>query len=1084
MQISRYPVKSRQKAPITLPLLCRSAIFLFILLTAFSLVSQAAARPLPVRAGTTAYPLGKHISTLEDQEGVLTLAQVRSEPFASRFVTNHKQNPTFGFTSSVYWARFSSNSPLRAEDQWLLEIDYPLFDNVRVYLPMVGGEYQEKTVGDLLPFADREIKNRNFLIKIPDAIPADTPIYLRFATESSMNILLTLWTTSGFAAHDHNVQFGEGLYYGFIVLMILYSITMWATLRDNNYFFYLYFLVGFGLYQLTINGYSYEYLWPTLVWWNNYSVPIFVACAVMGVAMFTRSFLLTRKHLPILDKFLFILILGLILPIILALTGLYAPAIRISVLLALVTMLTAMLAGILSLRQKYRPARYFLLAWTMFLLGVVISALRAFGIFPANAFTISSPQYGSLMTMFLLALALADRVNIMTRQTIEAQRQYQNIFEHANEGIFRSSPGGNIILANQTLANIFGYSSVEEGIVATPDINQMYVDPGTREQLLRKLANNGVVANFECEMYKSDGQTIITISINAYATKDDQGNILYLDGMLTDITARKKAEEMRIARDAAESANQAKSAFLANMSHEIRTPMNGIIGMTGLLLDTELRPEQLEFTNTIQTSAEALLTIINDILDFSKIEAGKLDLEMLKFNVRHTLEDTCDIVALRARQKGLELICQVEPQVPYFLTGDPGRLRQLLTNLASNAIKFTDRGEVSITVSLQKELGDEIILLFSVKDSGIGVPIELHPNIFDPFTQADDSTTRKYGGTGLGLAIAKQLAEAMGGDIGIKSLPDQGSTFWFTARFGQQSLAERQAVRESENFLDLSHCRLLVVDDNDRNRFYLKKLAGAWGCQSLAEAANSENALEILHGAVQAGKPFDLAILDMQMPEVNGESLGAMIRNSPEIKATRLILLTAIDGRRDVAGLTVKGFACYLTKPVKETLLKECLAKLVHGRQTPEPIAGILNTQPAIPESVHRESRILVVEDNIINQQVSLAILKKLGYRVEIAANGNEALDSLQSMPFDLILMDCEMPEMDGYEATRQIRAWKNSEQEVLRHKSSLPIIAMTAHAHKNAREKCQAAGMDDFLTKPVTPQALAAMLPKWLFPA
>jgi PAS domain S-box-containing protein len=1040
-------------------------------------IPAIASHPVLIQNSITSYPLGKHLDILEDPEGTLSLKQVRSEPFAAKFVKNHQQNPTFGFTSSVYWIRFSINRDRSVVHHWLLEIGYPLFDHISIYFPAENGGYLEKKAGDLLPFNEREIINRNFIFNVPPSAFNSQPIYLRFQTESTMNIPLTLWSEKAFANKDHNAQLGLGIYYGFILVMILYSALMWATIRDNNYFFYLFFIVNLGLFQLTMNGSAYEYFWPSLTWWNNYSVPVFVALSALGVGMFTRSFLITRKYTPKIDKVIILLNYLCLFPPLAALTGYYSIAIKTSSLLALILMITSFLSGILCFRQGYSPALNFMLAWAMFFVGVIISALRAFGILPANFVTLYGPQYGSSLTMLLLTLALANRLNIMQAQAAEAEKQYQTIFENATEGIFRTSPQGNIIMANQTLADIFGYSSPEEVLSNDPDINKMYVSPSKRDRFIQKLKKTGSITNFETRMYKKDDQTIVDVLINARATYDDNGEILYMDGMLTNITGKKRAEEMRVARDAAESANLAKSQFLANMSHEIRTPMNGIMGMTGLLLDTDLQPEQREFTETVRTSADALLTIINDILDFSKIEAGKLDLEELSFDLRHTLEDTSDILVLRAHQKGLELICQIEPEVPSLLIGDPGRLRQIIINLGNNAIKFTDQGEVSIIVSLKEDQATEVVLRFTVQDTGIGIPPALHSSLFNLFTQADHSTTRKYGGTGLGLAISKQLAELMGGNIGVNSTPNHGATFWFTAKFRKQSQVDREAAAETQKSLDLSRYRFLAVDDNATNRFYLKKVTASWGCQNVVEAANGETALEILRRAAKAGQPFDLAIIDLQMPGMNGEALGTAIKQDPKISDTKLIMMTAIGSRGDAARLAAKGFAAYLYKPIKETLLKECLEAVVHGRQAKGTQTSTLITRHSLAETRKREMRILVVEDNIINQKVTMAILKKLGYRAEIAANGYEALQSLQSMPFDLIIMDCEMPEMDGYEATRRIRAWKDSENEALRQKSNLPIIAMTAHALEGEREKCIEAGMDDFLSKPVKPQHLAELI-------
>ncbi len=1059
-----------------LPLL---AILPLLLLTGLCTTAMAG-QPIILAKELGSISIGKHLDILKDEEGLFTIDQVSSGALAADFIESDKDCPNFGFTSSVYWIRFSLGSEIDNSDEWLLEVAYPLFDHISLYLPLANGEYLEKKAGDLLPFAAREISNRNFLFALPETIPAGATIYMRFQTESTMNIPLTIWTVKAFNIKDHDAQFGFGLYYGFILLMVIYSTLMMLLLRDFNYLSYLVFIVNFGLFQTVMSGSAYEYLWPTLTWWNNYSMPIFVALSALGVCLFTRTFLVTRVNAPLMDKVLLVLALLCLLPPILSLSGHYPPAIKSSSLLGLTSVLASIVSGIICLKRKYRPARYFLLAWTMFCLGVTISALRAFGILPANFFTLSGPQYGSALTMLLLALALADRVNIMKFAAAKAEEQYRTIFENAQEGIFRTTPDGQIMMANQTLAEILGYGSPEELIRNIPDISKTYVDPERRKELMTLLKEHGFCNNFEVQQRRKDG-SVIDISVNAHATMNKHGEIIYLDGMLADVTAKKRATELRVARDTAEAANRAKSEFLANMSHEIRTPMNGIIGMTGLLLDTRLDPEQKEFMGTVKTSGEALLAIINDILDFSKIEAGKLDLEDLDFDLRHTLEDTSDILALRAHQKDLEFICQVDPDVPSLLVGDPGRLRQIIINLTTNAIKFTQEGEVSILVTTQEDSGSEILLRFTVRDTGIGVDQKLQPMLFDPFTQADGSTTRKYGGTGLGLAISRQLAEMMGGEIGVESEDGKGSTFWFTARFLKQANLSQEKARASQETPDLCNCRILAVDDNETNRFYLRKINEAWGCKLFDEAPDGDTALAILRRSADNGQPFDLAILDMQMPKMSGETLGVKIKKDPMLSSILLIMMTSVGNRGDATRLAKKGFAAYLTKPIKESLLKECLQTVIHGKQPRESKHASLITRHSLAESRKRDIRILVVEDNVINQQVAMAIIDKLGYRAEIAANGREALDSLVRMPFDLVIMDCEMPEMDGYEATHEIRKWRDSEDEELRKKGSLPIIAMTAHALAGERERCLKAGMDDFLSKPVSPQILAETLKKWL---
>ncbi|HYI08815.1 MAG TPA: response regulator [Thermoanaerobaculia bacterium] len=641
----------------------------------------------------------------------------------------------------------------------------------------------------------------------------------------------------------------------------------------------------------------------------------------------------------------------------------------------------------------------------------------------------------------------------------ESRERYSHIIENANELIYSADYHGRFTFVNPAAIRITGFG--EEELLGRHYLD--LIDPDYREAARRfyehQFTTREPSTYFEFPTIAKSGVRI-WVGQNVLTVMDGDRIIGY-EAIARDITQRRGVEEdLARARDAALQSARAKSEFLANVSHEIRTPLNGVLGMTGLMLNTPLTPEQREYAEMIRSSGETLLAVVNDVLDLSRVEAGKLTIESIDFNLDDLIESVLEQFAARAAAKRLKFRTYAAPDVARALRGDSHRIRQILLNLVGNAIKFTARGEVVVTIMQPRQKEGSVMLRFLVTDTGIGIPAAAQPRLFAPFTQADGSTTRKYGGSGLGLAVSKQLVEAMGGEIGVISVEKEGSTFWFELPLQRQAHAEARPVRA----WDLSKFRALIVDASEVHRLTLTRHLSS----TRIGIDEAHTASEAIAAAYQ--RHYDVILFDMQLPDDDGLGFARAIRHDPALARTRLMLVTSFGRRRhDVAAFQQAGIDSFILKPIRRTQLCDAVSRILRGESEPQMIRAAQDDDRA----TGTRARVLVVEDNSVNQLVALGQLQKLGHECVVAGNGREAIEAIRDGRFDLVLMDCQMPDMDGYEATRRIRQMDPS-------LAGIPVVAITAHALPGEREKCLAAGMNDYLAKPVSIEQLGAVVRLW----
>ena len=917
--------------------------------------------------------LGPYLHYLEDKEGTFDIEDVSDPANSAAFNRCKSLYPGFGFTSSVYWFKFTIKNPYNTKATRFLEVEYPLLDYIDLYVPDGKGKYTVYHQGDRYNFSKRPIPYRNFvfIIKIPGKSTVN--YFLKVKTSSSLNIPARLYTQAAFMDKIENEETALGIYFGILFAMLAYNLILYFTIRESVYLYYVLFVIFNFLFQLDLTGVAFKYLWPYSIWWANESLPLFILVAYLFGTLFTRQIINTRRVAPNVDKVLAALMWLSLICAVLCLFFPYKVSIKAATLISM-TVVVHIFAGFLCLYRGYRPARYYALAWSISMAAAAIYAFKSFGFLPNNFLTVWGIQIGSAWEVILLSMALSDRLSLLQKEKEQIRAEYTRKLEDFAKGL-------------------------EE------KVRQRTIELEKSNELLKE-----------------------------------------------------QAEEMRIAEERAEKASKAKSDFLANMSHEIRTPLNAITGITALALEMELPDKLRQYLNIVKVSANALLSLVNDILDLSKIEAGKMELESTDFDLIDVTENIADMFTEIASEKAIEFVIDVDHKVPNLLQGDPVRLGQLLTNLVSNAMKFTEQGQVFLGCTVCDETPDKVTLSFKVSDTGIGIEKERLDYLFDMFTQADSSTTRRFGGTGLGLTICKKIAELMDGNIQVESKPGSGTTFVFTATFPK---AGSQTVSGHCPLKSAGSKEIVIVTSNLLVKRSLENILKRLGIKTFKAVAM--NKTEQGHG-----KPKD--------EEPSGGENHIFILDISEKGQTKAIapFCCTKDHVLVLSPFHIAQALSFKNLDKKhETIIKPATLKRVSaGLDRLFSISSGHDLNGSGKTITFSELRILVVEDNEINQMVAKEILEKLGAKVDFASNGREALGMAQK-DHDIIFMDIQMPEMDGYQATMALRRNKDFAEK--------PIIAMTAGVFKEDKERCFQAGMNDFVMKPVTPESVLSVLKKWV---
>ena len=1044
--------------------------------------ANARAGSLDVTALKGSLDPGQALLWFADAEGHLTVSEAAQPetPFAPLATMRY----SFGFMDYPLWGKLSlvnrGETPLEA----VLAIDYPPLDEVIFYHPNQDGFAQEVS-GDTHPFAIRPISHRAiaFPVTLP---PGETTLYMRITTRGAMTLPVRVWEARAFLEADHTSLPLEWLFYGIMLAMALYNFFAFLAKRESTHLFLLLFTLSMTLHSMVHSGHAYQYLWPESPNWAHMSNLVLLGVSIFFSLLFSRRFLSTQTLCPSLDR---LIKGGLGLSLLLTVGSLfldYHLASQWVTVFGITAVLVMLMGGVAMYRNGLHTARFYIVAWFFFLLGSALSVGGLYGLVPINTLSRWGVEMGYGLLILLFSLGVGDKLRNLEKERNEAVRalkeseeKYRSLVDNANDGIVVEMDG-KITYANNAVMDMSGYD--KEAFHAMP-VADFFADSGkgrimVEERLKAKKKGLTVSDQYEAQLLQNNGEIVdVIISETAITMGGRQATL----SIVTNITEQKWAEEQinrqnveltrhrnsleelvaerttqlekaigrsELAVEEAQEAAITKSTFLANMSHEIRTPMNAIIGMSDLVMRTDLTPRQREYLGIIRSSSRSLLQIINDILDFSKMDAGKLRFEEIPFRLTEVVDAVTDLFIESSVRKDIELVVDIDPEVPDELLGDPLRFRQVLANLLSNAFKFTETGEITITATCVRREEQHVELFLAVRDTGVGVDPKRSDQLFEVFSQADGSTTRKYGGTGLGLAICRNIVERMGGAIWVEQVQGGGSRFCFTTRIRFMDRDDAPPLVPDE----MRKGAVLLIEDNATTRIVLARYLTGFGF-TVVEAEGGEEALKNFRKG--SYPPLSLAVIDLQLPGMDGIDTATALCKSGGTRAPRIILTGPFGREEEVVRARRSGFTHFLIKPVKQSALFDTVMEIFG-------VPRLIETPTVAPvtPSDLRGLAVLLVEDNPVNQMVACELLKGWGLVVETAANGLEAVKQVETKRYDLVLMDLQMPVMDGLEATAMIR--DNLAM------TDLPIIAMTAHAMQGDKERCLHAGMDDYVSKPI----------------